>query len=243
MPTGSTAGTRAADKQLYKDILAQQQENVKLERQCLLAKLKALEEEARAARAAYEAAEERDHLRQQPAVEGRPAPLDRRRHRPPRLRPVWRPSTTPTGSTAGTRAVDKQFYKDILAQQQENVKLERQCLLAKLKTSEEEARAARAACEAAEESAIWASYFHSCSTNTAFNYKHCPEGAMSWCKHKQAEAPRGPRPNDAPILAKAQGTALLPIYERLTDEKLLTRCIQGKTQNAAGSVNSEIMLP
>ncbi|KAG0443421.1 hypothetical protein HPB47_014940 [Ixodes persulcatus] len=149
--TGSTAGTRAADKQLYKDILAQQQENVKLERQCLLAKLKASEEEARAARAACEAAEERDHLRQQPAVEGRPAPLDRRRHGPPRLRPVWRPSTTPTGSTAGTRAVDKQFYKDILAQQQENVKQERQCLLAKLKASEEEARAARAACEAAEE--------------------------------------------------------------------------------------------
>ncbi|KAG0412886.1 hypothetical protein HPB47_009981, partial [Ixodes persulcatus] len=85
------------------------------------------------------------------AVEGRPAPLGQGRQGPPRPRPVWRPSTPPEGSAAGTRAADKQFYKEILAQQQENVKLERQCLLAKLKASEEEARAARASCEAAEE--------------------------------------------------------------------------------------------
>ncbi|CAN7980659.1 unnamed protein product, partial [Ixodes pacificus] len=83
------------------------------------------------------------------AAEGRPAPLGRGWWEPPRPRPVWRPSTPPAGSAAGTRAADKQFYKDILEQQQENVKLERQCLLAKLKASEEEVRAARAACEAA----------------------------------------------------------------------------------------------
>ncbi|KAM7280927.1 nuclear apoptosis-inducing factor 1-like [Ixodes scapularis] len=89
------------------------------------------------------------------AAEGRPAPLGRRG--PPRPRPVWRPSAPPAGSAASTRAADKQFYRDILEQQHENIKLERQCLLAKLKAteeqaraSEEQARAARAACEAAE---------------------------------------------------------------------------------------------
>lgn len=93
------------------------------------------------------------------AAEGRPAPMDRRRRGPPRPRPVWRPSTPPAGSAAGTRAADKQFYRDILAQQQENIKLERQCLLAKLKASEEEARAARATCEAAEQVDRAATYF------------------------------------------------------------------------------------
>ncbi|KAM7310089.1 nuclear apoptosis-inducing factor 1-like, partial [Ixodes scapularis] len=73
------------------------------------------------------------------AAEGRPAPLGRRG--PPRSRPVWRPSAPPAGSAASTRAADKQFYRDILEQQHENVKLERQCLLAKLKATEEQARA------------------------------------------------------------------------------------------------------
>lgn len=77
------------------------------------------------------------------AAEGRPAPLGRGRRGPPRPRPVWRPRTPPAGSAAGTRAADKEYYRDILAQQEENIKLERQCLLAKLK-------AARAAYEAAE---------------------------------------------------------------------------------------------
>ncbi|KAG0434159.1 hypothetical protein HPB47_019314 [Ixodes persulcatus] len=56
------------------------------------------------------------------APEGRPAPLGRGRRGLPRPQPIWRPSTPPAGSAAGTRAADKQFYKDILAQQQENVK-------------------------------------------------------------------------------------------------------------------------
>lgn len=90
--------------------------------------------------------------------------------------------------------------------------------------------------------AIWASYFHSCSTNTAHSHKFCPEGATSWCKHKRAEALGEPAPDHTPTLTKAQGKAVLPIYRRLTDEKLLARCIRGKTQNAAESLNSKIWL-
>ncbi|XP_040068033.1 nuclear apoptosis-inducing factor 1-like [Ixodes scapularis] len=89
------------------------------------------------------------------AAEGRPAPLGL--WGPPRSRLVWRPSAPPAGSAASTWAADKQFYRDILEQQHENIKLERQCLLAKLKATEEQARASegqaravRAACEAAE---------------------------------------------------------------------------------------------
>ncbi|KAM7314836.1 uncharacterized protein ISCGN_004620 [Ixodes scapularis] len=90
--------------------------------------------------------------------------------------------------------------------------------------------------------AIWASYFHSCSTNAAKSHKFCPEKVESWCKHRRAEALGEPAPDHTPLLTKAQGLALLPIYRRLTEEKLLTRCLQGKTQNAAESLNSKIWL-
>lgn len=90
--------------------------------------------------------------------------------------------------------------------------------------------------------AIWASYFHSSSSNTAGSHRYCPEGATSWCKHRRAEALGEAPPDHTPILTKAQGLAVLPIYKRLTDEKLLVRCIQGKTQNAAESLNSKIWL-
>uniref|UniRef100_A0A1E1X6X9 Putative kolobok-4 hm n=1 Tax=Amblyomma aureolatum TaxID=187763 RepID=A0A1E1X6X9_9ACAR len=91
-------------------------------------------------------------------------------------------------------------------------------------------------------SAIWASYCHSCCSDGASSHKFCPEGTESWCKHRRAEALGQPAPNHTPLLTKAQGKAVLPIYKRLTDEKLLARCIKGKTQNAAESLNSRIWL-
>nr|XP_050030259.1 uncharacterized protein LOC126526384 [Dermacentor andersoni] len=90
--------------------------------------------------------------------------------------------------------------------------------------------------------AIWASYFHSCSSDGASSHKFCTEGATSWCKHWRAEVSGEPALTHTPLLTKAQGKAILPIYKRLTDEKLLARCIQGKTQNAAESLNSKIWL-
>lgn len=90
--------------------------------------------------------------------------------------------------------------------------------------------------------AIWASYFHSCSTDGAGSHNFCPPGPESWCKHKRAEAMGEPAPQHTPILTKAQGLALLPIYKRLSDKKLLARCLQGQTQNAAESLNSKVWL-
>lgn len=90
--------------------------------------------------------------------------------------------------------------------------------------------------------AIWATYFHSCSTDGASSHKFCPDGEESWCKHKRAIALQAPAPAHTPLLTKAQGKAVLPIYQRLTDAKLLARCLQGKTQNAAESLNSKIWM-
>ncbi|XP_075736299.1 uncharacterized protein LOC119161920 [Rhipicephalus microplus] len=90
--------------------------------------------------------------------------------------------------------------------------------------------------------AIWASCLHSCSTDGAGSHKFCPAGPDSWCKHRRAEAQGQPAPCHTPLLTKAQGLAVLPIYKRLTDAKLLARCLHGKTQNAAESLNSKIWL-
>lgn len=86
--------------------------------------------------------------------------------------------------------------------------------------------------------AIWASYFHSCSSDGASS----PAGPDSWCKHRRAEALGKPKPGHTPLLTKAQGLAIMPIYKRLTDQKLLARCLHGKTQNAAESLHSKISL-
>ncbi|KAM7294226.1 hypothetical protein ISCGN_023743 [Ixodes scapularis] len=85
------------------------------------------------------------------AAKGRLAPPGRRRQGPPRPQPAWRTSTLPAGSAARKRTVDKLTYRDLLARKEENVKLERQCLLAQQKASEEQLRAAKATREAAEE--------------------------------------------------------------------------------------------
>ncbi|XP_077512011.1 uncharacterized protein LOC144122929 [Amblyomma americanum] len=90
--------------------------------------------------------------------------------------------------------------------------------------------------------AVWASYFHSCSRDGASSHKFCRDGEMSWCKHKRALALGQPAPVHTPILSVSQGKAVLPIYKRLTDEKLLQRCVKGQTQNAAESLNSKIWL-
>ncbi|XP_037504717.1 uncharacterized protein LOC119379487 [Rhipicephalus sanguineus] len=90
--------------------------------------------------------------------------------------------------------------------------------------------------------AIWASYFHCCSSDGASSHNFCPAGPNSWCKHKRAEALGEPAPRHTPLLTKAQGLAIMPIYMRLTEKKLLIRCLHGKTQNAAESLNSKIWL-
>lgn len=49
------------------------------------------------------------------------------------------------------------------------------------------------------------------------------------------------RPHSTPNQrTKAEGKALLPTYKHLTDAQLLTSCLQGKTQNAAESLDSKI---
>ena len=84
--------------------------------------------------------------------------------------------------------------------------------------------------------AIMASVYHGFSTDSEPCREYCPTGEKSWCFHQQALA-RGqdPGPHEklvhTPLDRELLEDHIMPIYERLSQEHLLSRCIYGKTQN------------
>lgn len=88
--------------------------------------------------------------------------------------------------------------------------------------------------------AVQAILLHMTSTDSAPDHSKCPDGVDSWCKHNKALA-NGERPpphkNPLPDCVRA---ALEPVFTRLSDEDLLARCSEGKTQNASESLHSVI---
>lgn len=87
--------------------------------------------------------------------------------------------------------------------------------------------------------AILASFYHKCSTDANPQHEHCPAGADSWCGYQKAVA-SDQLHNFKHSLAfdKETQDLLQPIYEELTDEKLLERCLGANTQNNNESYNS-----
>lgn len=73
--------------------------------------------------------------------------------------------------------------------------------------------------------------YHYCSTNEKPRHENCPPGAESWCEWRKTEA-RGEEKNynhPSLIITSDVGKHLLPIYQGLSKEELLTRCLGGKT--------------
>ena len=92
----------------------------------------------------------------------------------------------------------------------------------------------------AMEDAVWASFFHTLSTDDDPHHERCPAGRQSWCFYKRAEASSAaPRPHSKP-LPRDIAESLVPIYKRLGDPQLLTRCLSGKTQNSNESFHSMV---
>ncbi|KAJ8936817.1 hypothetical protein NQ318_015284 [Aromia moschata] len=90
--------------------------------------------------------------------------------------------------------------------------------------------------------AILATYFHLCSTDDNPNHSFCPDGEDSWCQWKKAEALGANKDllkHSEPLHPDVQ-KYILPIYEDLTKDDLLQRCLGGRTQNANESYNSTI---
>jgi hypothetical protein len=83
----------------------------------------------------------------------------------------------------------------------------------------------------AMQQAVWASFFHSVSTDEQHNHSYCPQGSDSWCFFQRAQAAGvQPPPHRRPFPPDV-AEALMPVYQRLGDAQLLRRCLAGKTQN------------
>ncbi|XP_025158725.1 uncharacterized protein LOC112589479 [Harpegnathos saltator] len=89
---------------------------------------------------------------------------------------------------------------------------------------------------------IMATLYHYCSTDEKPKHGNCPAGADSWCEWRKAEA-AGQLVNykhPAPVIKSDIEKHLTSIYEDLSNEDLLTRCLGGHTQNSNESFNSTV---
>ncbi|KYM99964.1 hypothetical protein ALC62_09280 [Cyphomyrmex costatus] len=90
--------------------------------------------------------------------------------------------------------------------------------------------------------AIWATFFHYKSTDEDPQHDKCPAGADSWCDYQKALATTGvqdfqhkyePFPDEVI-------KAIEPIYQDLSKDELLQRCVGGFNQNNNESLNQLI---
>lgn len=88
--------------------------------------------------------------------------------------------------------------------------------------------------------AVMATYHHITSNDKVANHTFCPEGSDSWCRQNAAKAKGEPAPKHPRSLPPHVCEALLPIYQRLSDKRLLQRCQRGKTQNNNECLHSMI---
>lgn len=90
-------------------------------------------------------------------------------------------------------------------------------------------------------SSIWATLDHKLSTDAKPQHDKCPIGEDSWCSWQRAKATNTlAEYKHKPALPIQVYEAIKPIYEELTNQDLLTRCIGGYTQNNNESFNSTV---
>lgn len=88
---------------------------------------------------------------------------------------------------------------------------------------------------------IWATLFHKISTDEKPQHDKCPPGKDSWCSWQKSKA-------NGTLAEYKHKTALhplvfdaiKPIYEELSRDDLLNRCLGGFTQNSNESFNSVV---
>ena len=89
------------------------------------------------------------------------------------------------------------------------------------------------------QNAIWATFYHKSSTDKKAQHHKGLLGGESWCKYQQAEAEKKLKSfkHDYTASSKEVVDVIKLIYESLTNEELLQRCIAGFTQNSNESLN------
>ncbi len=80
---------------------------------------------------------------------------------------------------------------------------------------------------------IMAILLHLSSTDNLPKHAHCPPGETSWCfwQRAAAKSQQPPSHKEHEKLPPDIGKKLVPIFLRLSDEKLLKRCVRKATQN------------
>ncbi|XP_029169169.1 uncharacterized protein LOC114939099 [Nylanderia fulva] len=88
--------------------------------------------------------------------------------------------------------------------------------------------------------AIIATLDHYCSTDKNPQHENCPEGAESWCEWRKAQAANSLASYKHPtrLIDETVENHIRPIYEELSNDDLMTRCLGGHTQNSNESFNS-----
>ena len=84
--------------------------------------------------------------------------------------------------------------------------------------------------------AIHASFFHCASSERRDLHTHCPTGPSSWCgfQRDKNSFKHGPGLPDN-VIAKVK-----PVFQRLSEDSLLEKCLHGKTQNQNEAVNGMV---
>lgn len=86
--------------------------------------------------------------------------------------------------------------------------------------------------------AVWATFFHSVSTDEKPLHNMC---SIEWCKYLKSEAAGTINDyNHTKPIDKAVMKAIKPVYENLAHSRLLLKCLHGKTQNVNESFNNVI---
>lgn len=88
--------------------------------------------------------------------------------------------------------------------------------------------------------AVMATYHHVTSNDAVSDHSLCPTGPDSWCRQNAAIAKGEPTPKHRYNLPPHVCKVLRPVYERLSDRKLLERCQRGQTQNNNESLHAVI---
>ena len=91
------------------------------------------------------------------------------------------------------------------------------------------------------QSAVRATLFHVASSKqNNWHNPHCPEGSDSWCKHNQDKANNTNTYKPGPGLPLSVVMKVKPVFEELSTDKLLRKCLHGLTQNQNESFNATI---
>lgn len=83
---------------------------------------------------------------------------------------------------------------------------------------------------------IWARFYHKISTDALPQHDNCnPE----WCKYLQAKA-KNTKFTHKPALSLEVQELIKPVFEKLTNDELLARCLGRNTQNNNECYNSTV---